>query len=108
MLAVDDSYRLAEEIANAEMMRSRTVPILVQTEDIVGEQRFSATLDGTTRTIVAIDARPPVPGFEMLVGASVGPGFRARRLGRFRPVDPERVIQIGTRSPGLTGLGELP
>ena len=46
--------------------------------DVVAAQRFWATLDGVTRTIVELDAEPPATGLEKLEGALVGPGFRAR------------------------------
>ncbi len=41
------------------------------------DQRITATL-GVDRTILAIEADPPEPGVDRLVGMTVGPGFRGR------------------------------
>jgi hypothetical protein len=44
----------------------------------VGEARVSAEVDGASRELQALDTEPEVEALQELLGAVVGPGFRAR------------------------------
>ncbi len=44
---------------------------------VVDEAELTARIDGPTRQLISIEARPPEAGLARLVGCLVGPGFRA-------------------------------
>ncbi len=48
------------------------------TASVVGSQTLTARLDGATRAIEWVQTDPPEPRLDALVGAVVGPGFRAK------------------------------
>ena len=48
------------------------------TAEVVASQVLSARLDGPTHAIEWVETDPPEPRLQELVGAVVGPGFRAR------------------------------
>jgi len=65
-----------DSVVTARARDLRTGPDLVPS--VLGEVRYTARIDGSSRQLVEIDVSPPAPELDGLLGCLVGPGFRAR------------------------------